>query len=153
MQYPGTPNKVCDPVYPEGFADYARVELTTGTVRAELVDRFSAPAGDSLPVVIENKCGKGTAILTTHMAYPGDPAVMPIYTRLVKALLAASHANAQVKVTGADKVRFSVFEEKGKYTVYLLNTDFDTPACVSIHYADNKQEVMLPALGFQKVEL
>lgn len=153
MQYPGTPNKVCDPVYPEGFADYARVELTTGTVRAELVDRFSAPAGDSVPVVIENKCGKGTAILTTHMAYPGDPAVMPIYTRLVKALLAASHAKAEVKVTGADKVRFSVFEEKGKYTVYLLNTDFDTPACVSIHYADNKREVMLPALGFQKVEL
>lgn len=153
VQYPGTPNKVCDPVYPEGFADYAQVALTTGTVRAQLVDRFSAPAGERLSVVIENKCGKGTAILTTHMAYPGDPAVMPIYTRLVKALLAASHANAKIKVTGSDKVRFSVYEENGKYTVYLLNTDFDTPACVSIYCADNKQDVILPALGFQKIEL
>lgn len=154
MQYPGTPNKVCDPVYPEGFADYALTECTTGTVRAQLVDKFTAPDKDGVPVVIENKCGKGTAVLTTHLAYPGDPAVMPIYARLVKAMLTASHANAAVKVTGSDKVRFSVFaDETGALTMYLLNTGFDTPACVCIHYGDKKQDVMLSALGFQKIEL
>ena len=154
MQYPGTPNKVCDPVYPEGFADYAQVELTTGTIRAELVDRFSAPGEDHIPVVIENKCGKGTAVLTTHMAYPGEPAVMPLYARLVKALMTASHTVAPIKVTGSDKVRFSVFcQPDGEMTMYLLNTDFDTPACVRIHYKEQVRDIVLDAMAFEKIKL
>lgn len=154
LQYPGTSNKVCDPVYPEGFADYAQVSLTGGTVRAALSDQFTAPTEDTLPVVIENKCGKGTAILTTHLAYPGDPAVAPVYGRLIKAILTASHANAKIKVTGSDKVRFSVFADNDtEVTMFLLNTSFDTPSFVRILYGTQQQDIVLEPLELRKLIL
>jgi hypothetical protein len=48
-------------------------------------------------------------------------------------LLSHSHNNAKIKVTGSDKVRFSLFyEEDGEETLYLLNTAYDADSTVSV---------------------
>lgn len=135
FSYPGTLNRCHDPIFTEGMTDYVTVELTSGKPKAELHSSFGLNGTPDVPVVIENKVGGGVAILTTHIKYPGNGAVYPVYRNLVKMLLAHSHDRAEVKVAGSDKVRFSLFfEEDGEKVLYLLNTAYDTQGSVKVLY-------------------
>ena len=147
LQYPGTRNFWCDALYGAGFATYACSELTGGTVRCMLSDSFRPPAKECFPVLVENRLGKGTAILCTALDYPGAPAVYPLYSHVVKALLAASHANCDLKVTGSDRIRYALFfdDKTGEETIYLLNTAND-PSLVCIRYRNKKEELTLAPL-------
>ncbi len=154
LHYPGTPDLVCDPIFANGYATYAKIVPQGAKVKAQLCDRFGEPVGDAFPVVIENKCGKGVAILTANLSYPGDPAVKDMYQRLVKGLLGASHEGADVKVYGSDKVRFSLFEDdKGCRVLYLLSTDFEIPVSVKIEYSGKCELVTLEPMELKVVEL
>lgn len=153
LKYPGTPNKVCDPIFTEGLASYATVEITTATQKAELYAAFNAK-GTGIPVILENKIGNGCAIFMTHESYPGNPAVYPIYRNVVKGLLAASHANADVKVIGSDKVRFSLFyDEDGHEVLYLLNTAYDVDSSVKVIRNGNTTDVRLAPMELRSLEL
>ena len=144
FSYPGTVNKWHDPLFFEGITDYATVELTTGVVKAELYSSFNDKCPIGVPVVIENKLGDGVAIFLTHEKYPGNSVVYPVYRNLVKMLLSHSHANAKIKVTGSDKVRFSLFyEEDGEETLYLLNTAYDAESTVNVIWGDKMEKITL----------
>ncbi len=98
--------------------------------------------------LVENKVGEGYAVLMTNLEYPYGAAV-PMYTNLVREILAASHRTADIKVYGNDSIRFSVYEG-GK--VYLFNTDFDHKAEVVIDYGTHKKNIKLEPCEFMPVE-
>ncbi len=154
IKYPGTPNKSCDPIFAEGAANYATVELGSGIVKAELYASFNPKGKKDVPVVVENKLGKGYSILLTHENYPGNPAVYPVYKNLVKTLLTHSHENAEVKVAGSDKVRFTLFfEETGEKTLYLLNTSYDVKNHVKVLYGGKTKNVSLAPAELKIIKL
>ena len=128
MIYPSSLNSYCDPLF-SGYTEYAKVTLTTGNAVATLENSFHFFDQPGFPALIENKCGKGTAILMTTMDYPGSSAVYPLYRFLVKELLRVSVSHASVRVNGPDALRYTVYEDG---TIYLLNTDFDTPITVRV---------------------
>jgi len=74
---------------------------------------------------------------------------VPMYTNLVREILVASHRSADIKVYGSDSVRFSVYEGD---KVYLLNTDFDNPATVTIDYGTEKVKLTLEPCEFKVIE-
>ena len=87
----------------------------------------------------ENKCGDGYAILMTSLDYPGS-AGFTAYKTVVRELMNLSHREADVKVYGADKLRFSVY--KGD-RIYLLNTDFDSKIFATVDNGKEKREFIL----------
>jgi hypothetical protein len=154
LKYPGTENMECDANYPAGYCDYACLTLSGAECVAYLSDSFNPPSADALVALIEHKKGKGAALLFSHIEYPGAPAFYPVYRIVVKALLCASHASAALKVTGSDKVRFSLmFDEDGREVVYLLNTAFDDPSSVTVRYKDKKISITLDPCELKWLEL
>ncbi len=152
--YPGTTNKWHDPLFPEGMADYATVELSTGVVKAELYSSFTDKGVIGVPVVIENKVGDGVSIFLTHEKYPGNGAVYPVYKNLVKMLLSHSHANAEIKVAGSDKVRFTLFfEEDGERVLYLLNSAYDVESTVKVMYDGKIEKLTLAPMELRRMKL
>ena len=153
LKYPGTLDFECDANYPGGYCDYARLTLSGAECAAYLSDSFNPPSADALPALIEYKKGKGCALLFSHIAFPGAPSFYTLYRIVVKALLSASHASAELKVTGSDKVRFSLFyDEGGREVVYLLNTAFDDPSAVTVRYKGKKIPVILQPCELKAIE-
>lgn len=154
LQYPGTPDRVCDPIFFDGFADRAVLELCGAEAKAVMCDKFGAPDENAPPAVVEYRCGDGIAILTSNVSYPGDPAIMPMYSRLVKALLNASHAAAPLHVFGSDKVRFSLFGDGAdRYTLYLLNTDFEVRSTVNVEFNGYRASFTLEPSEFKMINI
>ena len=144
LKYPGTLDFECDSNYPSGYCDYARLSLCGAKAAATLCDSFMPPSEDMIPALVEYKKGKGAALLFSHLAYPGAPQFYPLYRIVVKGLLAASHAESDIKVCGSEKVRFSLlFEDGGERKLYLLNTAFDVPSSVLITVGDKKTALTL----------
>lgn len=130
LMYPGTANYVCDPVYSHGYASYAHVQLKGATAAARLSESFAEQDFEKLPAaIIENRLGKGTAILFTTLEHAGNGSVYPLYRTVVREMLASCHRENPVKVYGASCVRFAVYEGD---VIYLLNTDYDSGAEVII---------------------
>lgn len=153
LYYPATSNFECDANYPTGYSNYAKVELNGAKVYAQLCDTFD-PVKDTSPVLLtEYKLGKGVSMFLTLEDYPGNPTAYPIYKKVVKELLTASHRNALVKVYGSDKVRFTVCFDKDKINVYLLNTSFDLPSSVGIIYNGKTTFITLDALELKSISL
>ena len=149
LMYPSLHFECGDPYFAEGYITYAGTKLTGGVAAARLSNKFVDRDIDAMPIsLVENKVGEGYALLMTNLEYPFGAAV-PMYTTLVREILAASHRSADIKVYGNDSIRFSVYEG-GK--VYLLNTDFDNPAKVTIDYGTKKKEFILEPCEFKPVE-
>ncbi len=115
-------------------------------------DRFQAPDRPYKPVFVENKLGQGVAILCAAADYPGHPAVYPMYSVAAKALLTASHANADLKVEGSDRVRYSLFfdDRTGEEMLCFLNTSV-YKNCVGYVYKGKKEELLLAPLELRVV--
>ncbi len=144
MKYPGTLDLNCDPIFFDGYADYAILEPTTAEVKARLAASFDKEEELDTPVLLENKLGQGVAMLTSHRNYPGHPSIIELYKLIVKLLLTASHATADLKVTGCDKVRFSLFyDDNEREELCLLNTMYDAPAAVTVHYKGSRTDYIL----------
>lgn len=152
--YPATKDLECDANYPSGYATYATIKLKGARVLARLCNSFAPPTDNDLPVLTEYKNGKGVAMLLTHAHFPGHPAVYPIYKTVVKGLLNASHANAEIKVFGSDKVRYSVFSDNmNNKTLYLLNTSFDCPSTVGIKTKETTNYLTLTPCELKQINL
>ena len=153
LRYPGSPDLKGDAYYPNGYANIATIKLTGADVIARVTKEYEKPTIEQPVVLTENKVGKGVAIFLTYTDYPGASAVFPIYKLIVKALLTASHKNAEIKVFGSDKVRFTVFEEdNGDKYVYLLNTSFDVESTIGVIYKKKKYYNLNPC-ELKKIKL
>jgi len=149
LYYPALHFECGDPYFAEGYIHYAATKLTTGVAGARLSNRFIDREPETLPIsLVENKCGKGYAILMTNLEYPYGAAV-PMYQNIVMEILNASHRQASVKVYGGDALRFTVYEGD---KVYLLNTDFDNKIFATIDYGTQKVEVLLEPCELKAVE-
>lgn len=149
MIYPSSLNSYCDPLF-AAYTDYAEVQLTTGNAVATLENSFHFFDQPGYPALIENKCGKGTAILMTTVDYPGTGAVYPLYRFLVKELLRVGVAHAAVRVNGPESLRYTVYEDG---TVYLLNMDFDCSVTACIKTANDEREITLAPLALARVQV
>ena len=152
--YPATKDLECDANYPSGYTNYAKIELVGAKVCARICNGFAPPTDNDLPVLTEYKNGKGVAMLLTCSDYPGNPAVYPVYKVVVKALLNASHASAEIKVFGSDKVRFSIYiDDDNNKTLYLLNTAFDCPSSISIKTENHTEFITLSPCELKIIKL
>jgi hypothetical protein len=130
----------CDPKFVSGEIPSATVELTTAKVLAVHSTAFNwqKEPETGTPLVVENRCGKGTAWLLTAACYPGHPGVKGLYGELFRSLLRAEQG--AIKVASTDKIRYAVYEEDGRRRVYLLNTDTSFPQAADVH-ADSAKPV------------
>ncbi|MBO5879944.1 MAG: hypothetical protein J6Q68_05275 [Clostridia bacterium] len=139
-----------DPLMSSGYARYAKANLSSAKTVGYLSDNFLERENtDKTAAIIENKCGKGYAILLTSLDYPANQ-TFPYYRTVVRELLSASHRTASIKVLASDRVRFSVW---GENDVYLLNTDFDIPAFASIEKDGKITEVILKACEIKHLKV
>lgn len=146
--YSGTSNFWCDCNYPGGYANYAKVSLTTAKTKAFFADAFWAPEDLNKvnPALTENRYGKGLVSVFTTLDYPGENGVYSLYKTVIKEYLTASHRACELKIYAPDKVRFSVFyEETGEEKLYLLNTDFSVAATITVEYKGETHSLTLPA--------
>ena len=100
------------------------------------------------------KCGHSYGKIVFIFLDPSNGAVFPVYRNLVKMLTSHSHDNAEVKVVGSDKVRFSLFfEEDGEKKLYLLNTAYDTVSVVKVLYNGKTEKYVLEPMELKTVTL
>ena len=143
-----------DPFFADGYANWAKTELTTGAKTAILANCFSNAALGAdyfaaLPAsMVENQFGEGYAVLMTTLDYPSD-SCYAMYRAIVREILTASHRKAHIKVYGADSLRFSVYEGD---KVYLFNSDFDNKIFATVDYGTEKREFILNPGELKPVE-
>ena len=148
IMYPGTKSFICDPLYSAGYTEYMKTELTTGRVMAHASDCFwnDPPV---VTTVIENKIGDGIVTFVTSKDYPGNTALYPLYSALVREFITASARSCEVKVIASDKLRYAVYEGK----MYLLNTDYDLPIVAKVIYNGKEETVTLDSLELKTLSL
>ncbi|MBR5140639.1 MAG: hypothetical protein IKV16_06240, partial [Clostridia bacterium] len=144
--YPGTKTFVCDPIYSAGYNEYMKTEVTSGKIVGHASDCFwnDPPV---VTTVIENKVGEGVVTLVTSKDYPGNPAVYPLYSTIVREFITASGRNCEIKVISSDKLRYSVYDSK----IYLLNTDYDLPIVVKVICGDREELLTLDSLELKSL--
>lgn len=150
LRYPYTNSLTCDPIFPAGFVNYAKVKISSGSVAANLHDEFFYKNKSEQVSIVENKVGKGVAILMASVDYPGHPAVFPLYSAMVREIISASQRACDVKVFSNDTVRYAVYNNK----MYLLNTDFDVSAKAHIEINNEKSiDIELAPLELKPLDI
>ena len=158
VMYPGTYSLLCDPAWSAGYTNYVKIEPTTATPVCFMHDSFSIPKDRTqyspsfMPVVTENKVGEGNVIFMANSEYPGAPEVYPLYKIMVKAILAASHRTADLKVIGSDKIRFAMYEDDEKYKLYIFNSDFNLEQKVKIIFRGEERKIEVDSVGLEIIE-
>ena len=161
VMYPGTKTLMCDPAYSSGYTDYVVFEPTDATTVCYISDSFgrsdisTEPTVDNsglIPVITENKYGKGNVIFMGTSEYPGAREVFNIYKVMVKSLLAASHRNADLKVIGSDKIRFAMYEDENTYKLYVFNSDFNNKQFVKVIFNGEEREIIVNSVGLEIIE-
>ncbi len=173
VMYPGTKTLRCDPAWSAGYTDYVKFEPTTATPVCFISDtfatkmytggelkpdnpyeRFGCKFGDEsiIPLVTENKYGKGNVIFMANSEYPGAPAVFPLYKMMVKNILSASHRTSDLKVLGSDKLRFAMFEDEKKYKLYVFNSDYNFEQRARIIFRGETVDKVIDSVGLEILE-
>ena len=147
--YPGTKNRSCDPIYSAGYISLLKCVPTTGYAVGESQNHFSNRTLN-LPMVIENKVGKGVATLVTAENYPGHPALYPLYRAIVREMVTQSARECELQVISSGALRYAVYEG-GK--MYLLNTDYNLPIFVKIKKGDQEQQIILDSLELKSITI
>lgn len=138
-----------DPLFSEGYVNYAKAELKGAVPTGRLSQAFRDKEVDKLPIwLTEHQYGEGYAILMTTLDYPGASAYTA-YRNIVRELITASHRQAEIKIYGGDKLRFSVYEGN---KIYLLNTDFDCCVNAIIDCGTKKLSITLEPGEFKVIE-
>ena len=144
-------DKVFDPLFSSGYANYASIELGTAVPAAILSDSFNEKTNsEGAPAMIENRVGEGLAILLTSLDYPGAGQTYDVYRTVVRELLTASARKAEVKILASDKIRYSVYEDGD---VYLLNTDFDVPAFARVEKCAKTEDIILAPCELKHIKM
>jgi len=159
VMYPGTKTLMCDPAYSSGYTDYVRFKPTTATTVCYISDSFGRGGDEAtsentnlIPVVTENKFGKGDVIFMATSEYPGAREVFNLYKIMVKSLLAASHRTSELKVIGSDKIRFAMYGDEEKYKLYIFNSDFNMKQFVKVIFKGEEKEVLIDSCALEIIE-
>ena len=105
-----------------------------------------------VPIITENKYGKGNVIFMATSEYPGAPEVFPLYKMMIKQILAASHRICDLKVIGSDKLRFAMFEDEKKYKLYIFNSDFNSKNFAKVIFGGEEKDVLIDSCGLEIIE-
>jgi len=151
IRYPAAKVRNCDPILPGGFAEYLCGECTTGKPAAYLSDSFLAADGE-MPVLIENEYGKGRVITLLTTVLPGNNAVFPVYSRIVKCIMNADKLKAEVSVLAVDDISYAVYENDTDIAVYLLNTNYDCKNIATVRYLGEEKEIAIPPMELASVK-
>ena len=152
VMYPGTKRFLCDPAWSAGYTNYVKIEPTSATTVCYISDSFFPNAESQIPFITENKYGEGNVIFMANSEYPGDSAIFPIYKVMVKAALAASHRNSDLKVIGSDKIRFAMYEGEDSYKLYIFNSDFNSKNFAKVIFRGDEREVLIDSVGLEVIE-
>ena len=162
VMYPGTKEFLCDPAWSAGYTNYVKVEPTTATPVGYVSDSFGRHIGPDgkyiyndpslIPLVLENKVGRGDVIFMANSEYPGAPEVYPLYKMMVKQILCASHRTCDLKVVGSDKIRFAMYEDDEKYKLYVFNSDFNMKQFVKVIFKGEEKEILIDSVGLEIIE-
>lgn len=147
LLYPGSKNKVGDPIYAAGYVSYLKMAPTSCRVVGERQDSFENISME-LPLVIENKVGNGVATLVTSENYPGHPALYPLYRAIVREMVTQCARTCEVQIFSSGALRYAIYDG-GK--VYLLNTDLDLPIFVKIQKGTHEQLITLNPLELKSI--
>jgi len=148
--YPRALNSYNDPLFSLGYVDYAETELCGATAVATLEDSFRLFDQPGQPTIIENRLGRGVAILMTTVNYPGKNSVYPLYRFLVKELMRAGNERAEVKVSAPDAIRYTVYPDG---SVYLLNLDYDSTLPAEVITKNGSQKFELAPLELRHIKI
>jgi len=102
----------------------------------------------TFPVLLENRCGKGTAFLINAWAYPGNENLFVFWRTLLLCIMKAEQPE-NLKVICSDKIRYAVYKD----AIYIFNTDYDLPNCCKITYESKTNEIMMAPQQFMKLNL
>lgn len=149
LLYPGSKSEACDPIYSAGYVQYAKFIPHTSKITAYVSGSFDKSSPE-LPAVLEHRIGKGVATIVTSLNYPGNPAVYPLYRAIIREIITSSARECDIKLIGNDRVRYAVYEGK---RIYLLNTDYDMPASVTIICDQAKKSYTLEPLELKILDL
>lgn len=149
LMYPGAKDKTCDPIYSSGYVSYIDCDVTTGVKTGVLSETF-LNENEILPSVIENRVGKGCAILVTSINYPGNPSLYPLYRAIVREIITQSYRECEIKITSNGALRYSVYEGN---KIYLLNTDYDFPINVNIQTPQKTLDTVLAPLELKTIQI
>jgi len=152
IMYPGTANLACDPAWSSGYTDYVKIEPTAATTVCYLTDAFLRDEECLYPIVTENKYGEGNVIFMANSEYPGAPEIFPLYKIMVKAILAASHRTADLKVLGSDKIRFAMYEGEDIYKLYIFNTDFNFSQSARVIFRGETVDTVIDSVAIKVME-
>lgn len=110
---------------------------------------FSAASHEkTFPILLENKCGAGSAFLINAWAYPGNENLFDFYRVLLTAVMRAEQPE-NLKVVCDGKIRYAVYGD----AVYLLNTDGELPAHCRIVSRGKTTQIALSPLEIRKAIL
>ena len=144
-------DKVFDPLFSSGYANYASVEVGDCAVAAVLSDAFyEKNSGEGSAAMIEHRLGDGIAILLTSLDYPGAGHTYDVYRTVVRELLSSSARRSPIRVLASDKVRYSLYDEGD---VYLLNTDFDIPAFARVEKDGKSEDIILAPCEIKHIKM
>ena len=120
-----------DPVLINGEYPLAEIEVHEAKVLCQSKGTYHTPdIYPTGPVLVENRIGKGTALLITSWCYPGSKEMELFVRELLKDISAGEQG--RIKLSGSDMIRYAVYEEDGLTTIYLLNTDYEAPASTNL---------------------
>ncbi len=137
-------NRFADQSCVDGVIPLAKVRK--GRARLLICGGRAGKVEENMPVLYENKVGKGHAYLLSPWCYPGHPAMRSLVSLLLKSFAEALH-DKNLKVFAPAHVEYAVYPgPQGGYKLYLLNTDPDMTANVALEFKGRRSDVRLKAV-------
>lgn len=128
-----------DPKFMDTVIPSAKIQLRGAQVVAkvaqvfgnyQLKDKDNPP--QDIPALTEYSLGNGVASLVTLWGYPGSVGIKDFFEEILKCINIGEINQFPIKVCASSKIRYSLYQENGKYVMFCLNTDFDLPQSLKI---------------------
>jgi len=102
----------------------------------------------TIPILLENSCGKGCAFLLNAWEFPGNENLFVFWRTLLLCIMKAEQPK-NLKMICSDKIRYAVYRD----SVYIFNTDYDLPSICKIGDENQTREVILSPQQIIKLKL
>lgn len=100
------------------------------------------------PLVLKYNIGKGSIILFNTSVYPGNPSIKGLYEKYLEKLMKEAIKKEEIWVKADETVEFSVYEDNGLKTIYLLAVDWfeknDYLRCATLKAGGFEYKIEIP---------
>ncbi len=135
------PDQYRDAFCADGVIPLAEIELAGARMLA--CECKGGRGVETSPMLTEHRVGKGYTYLATPWCYPGRPGMRSFVNTLLKAF-ATAQLDKGLRIIAPAHVTYGVYPEgAGRRKVYLLNTDTDLDAVVSLNCRGKEKKVLL----------